>query len=183
MKSIKTLVLTFLSLIIMVGVLVGCDSTANSNSNNTSDPTEATEYSEDLSNMLKIYEESMQNNIETYCEEYLTYVDTPENNLDAIKDIITADYLSRIETTLDYPNNNVQEDEKVEYEQATALSELFYSNYSTPSTRTKVLAQCYQTITVDGKVTTNKTFYIFNMKYEDNTGWLIDSVDIPSDAF
>lgn len=186
MKSIKKTFYILFVLAVVVAILSGCNNSATNENNNDTSTTEtvqATEYSEELSEMLRIYEESMKANIETYCIEYLTFVDSPADNLDSVKDIITTDYLDRIELISDSPDNGGDKDKKVKYEQATALNELFYSDYSVPTTRTKVLAQCYQTVTVDSKVTTNKVFYLFTMEYEDGTGWLIDSVDVPSNAF
>ncbi len=192
MKHTKKIFCTVFIATLILSNLVGCTNKSADNNQSTIDTatvtdnnesTESTANSEELSEMLKIYEESMKENIETYCIEYLTFVDSPVDNIDLIKDIITTDHLDRIQLISDAPDNGGDKDKKIKYEQATALSELFYSDYSVPSTRTKVLAQCYQTVTVDSKVTTSKVFYLFSMKYEDGRGWLIDSVDIPSNAF
>lgn len=183
MKSIKKAFIILVVLAVVVATLSGCNNSATNNGESTPDNIESTEYNEELSEMLRIYEESMKNNIETYCTEYLTFVDSPVDNIESIKDIITTDYLDRIKLISEAPDNGGEKDEKIKYEQATALSELFYSDYSVPTTRTKVLAQCYQTVTVDSKVTTKKVFYLFTMEYEEGTGWLVDSVDVPSDAF
>lgn len=45
-----------------------------------------------LNDMLKIYEESMEDNISLYCEDYLTFEGSPFKNLESIRDIITDEH-------------------------------------------------------------------------------------------
>ena len=171
----------FLCLVVLILSLCGC---ANSNDNMstediaTSDENvQLTQSNDPLNEVLKIYEESMEANISTYCQEYLTFEGSPIDNLEEVKSIITEEYYEQIKATEHYQSENK------DYEQATALNTLYFEDYSTPSEKIKVLALCYQSVVVDNKSTTYNTFYIFNMKYDEQNGWLIDSVEKPSDEY
>lgn len=177
MKRVLTI---FICIITVTLIMCGC---AKSNVPNTTETQTTNEASpsnlnnEPLNDMLKIYEESMEDNISLYCENYLTYKGNPFKNLESVKSIITDEHYERIKST-----ENYQSDDK-DYEQATALNCLYYEEYSTPSDTVNVLAQCYQSVIVDNKSTTYNTFYVFNMKYDEQNGWLIDSVEKPSNEY
>ncbi|MBQ2972376.1 MAG: hypothetical protein IJE16_07505 [Ruminococcus sp.] len=174
-------IIPIISMITALTVLFcGCALSNNENTDSTTQATSdetsfiSTTGNSNINDVLRIYEESLKTNIELYCEEYLTYQGSPTSELDVIESIITDDYYEQIKATSNYRT------EDKDYEQATALNTLYYSDYSTASKNEKVLAQCYQTIIVDNKSTTYNTFYIFNMKYDEEKGWLIDSVEKPS---
>lgn len=177
----KKLLLLILCLILLTLALCGCSNANSNNSSETSaisdDTTEPSQGNDPLNEVLKIYEESMENNIRTYCQEYLTYAGSPIENLETIANIITDEHYERIKSTENYQSKDK------EYEQATALNTLYFEDYSTPSNSIKVLAQCYQSVIVDNKSTTYNTFYVFNMKYDEQSGWLIDSVEKPSNEY
>ncbi len=176
----KRILAIFICIITVMLLMCGC---AKSNIQNTTETQATSETSpnnvnnESLNDMLKIYEESMEDNISLYCENYLTYKGNPFKNLESIEDVITDEHYKKIKST-----ENYQSDDK-DYEQATALNCLYYGEYSTPSDTISVLAQCYQSVIVDNKSTTYNTFYIFNMKYDEQNGWLIDSVEKPSNEY
>ncbi len=175
----KRFIYIAIAIIVLLSVLCGCASTTTTDTNAT-EPLEETKFSSkdntgsDINDVLRIYEESMKDNIELYCEEYLTYQGTPIKNLDAVKDVLSEEYYNQIKSTENYHT----EDE--DYEQATALNTLYFQDYSSPSSQVEVLALCYQSVIFDNKSNTYNTFFLFKMKYEDGKGWLIDSVEKPS---
>lgn len=175
----KKYILISLTLIFLLLVLCGCSTPTTTNTQET-EPLEETNVSSidntgnNINDVLRIYEESMKENIEQYCEEYLTYQGTPIKKLDEVKSILTDEYYKQIKST-----ENYHSDDK-DYEQATALNSLYFQDYSSPSSEVKVLAHCYQSIIVDNESNTYNTFFMFDMKYEDGKGWLINSVEKPS---
>lgn len=172
-------ILTLISVVLLLCLLCGCNTI--SSDNEETETTQATTLvmgaEEDLTSLLKIYEESLENNITTYCEEYLTYTGSPKENYEAIQDIITTEYQTKLKSTEGYsPAKN-------DYEQSTAINKIYYGDFSSPSDTIDVIAQCYQTVIFDNKATTGNVFYVFNMVYNQEHGWLIDSVELPSDTF
>lgn len=169
-------ILLIISCIFCACSLSSTETTAEATIDETS-PTSLHFNDDNINNVLKIYEESMKDNISVYCEEYLTYSGTPIKKLESVKDIITDDYYNQIKSTEKY--NKVDKG----YEQATALKTLYYSDYSSPSDNIKVLAQCYQSVIVNNNSTTYNTFYVFDMQYDATSDWLINGVDKPANEY
>lgn len=182
MKRIISVVLLLLTITVF---FCGCGTTTmqtndtNTDSASTIEPTkeDITLSFEDnsINDVLKIYEESMSNTITTYCEDYLSY--SGASDVATIRSIITEEYYQKIKSSESYHKTDD------DYEQATALNALYYQDYSVPSEQVKVVAQCYQTVVVDNKSTTYNTFYIFDMNYDTEEGWLINGVDKPSNEY
>ena len=172
MKKIVLVCLIFILLLLSCG----CATKTAQKTNPTEANIENTEsgFQNNINDILMIYEDSIKENISLYCENYLTYHSSPINNLDSVKSALTEQYYNQTKATQNYHH------EDKEYEQATALNELFYEDFSTPTKQTKILAHCYQSVVIKNKSTTYNTFYVFDMKYEDGKGWLIDSVEKPA---
>lgn len=120
-----------------------------------------------------IYDSSLKNAVNTYCEYFLTFDSDTEKDLTKIKDAVTPSYYTELQSQTGHAKNNSDKS----YEQTTGVDSLYYSDYSESENNVKVLALCKQTILYDDEAHTGDVTYIFNMVY-DNSKWLINSVDI-----
>lgn len=130
---------------------------------------ELNELNEKYENIIKIYDQSLKDSINTYCEEYLSYSGSATDNVEKIKDIVTENYYSELQSQTGHQKSDD------DYEQSTGVENLYYSDCSSPSDTTDVMAHCKQTIIFDDEVKTLEAYYIFEMIFE-NGIWKINSV-------
>lgn len=123
----------------------------------------------DYDSIAKIYDDTLESSINTYCEKYLSYSGSATDNIDSIKDVITNSYYNEL---MSQTGHQKYDDD---YEQATGLYKIFYENYSSPSDNIEVISLCKQTVILDDKVTTEDAVYIFEMLYENNK-WIINGM-------
>ena len=120
--------------------------------------------------IMKMYDNSINSSIDTYCEEYLSYYGSATNNIEKIKNIVTERFYSELLTQKGYLKSDNT------YEQSTGVEKLYYSDYSSPTNSINIMAHCKQTVIFNNEVTTSDVGYIFDMEYENNT-WRINSFD------
>ncbi len=126
-----------------------------------------------ISEMQKIYDDSLNENIKTYTSNYLSYTGSALNNIKKIKDCVTDDYYNKLSSNAGHARNT-----NTDYQQSTFVSELYYGDNSTPSNNIKVLALCYQSVVNKNISETHTIIYMFDMKYINNQ-WLISGVEKP----
>ncbi len=122
------------------------------------------------SNIMKMYDNSINSSIDTYCEEYLSYYGSTTNNINKIQSIVTESFYSELLTHTGHQKSDNT------YEQSTGVENLYYSDYSSPTNTINIMAHCKQTVIFNNEVTTSDVGYSFGMVYENNT-WKINSVD------
>lgn len=120
----------------------------------------------------KIYDSSIENNIITYCDNMLTYINSiSADNVSKVKDIVTDAYYNELQSY----SGHLQSNEN--FEQACGLETLYYSDNSTPSDSTDIIAICKKTTIYKDDVSTETLAYKFDMKYHSEK-WLINSVEL-----
>lgn len=127
----------------------------------------------ELSSFSQIYEDSLKNSINAYCEHYLSYSGTALNNIDKLKPYLTDNYYNELITKTGHAQNT-----NTDYQQSTAIDAIYYSDNSSPRDIVEVLALCYQSVINNSTVETLNSTYIFNMQYTAGK-WLINSVEKP----
>lgn len=128
------------------------------------------EIKDKYNGIMKMYDDSINSSIDTYCEEYLSYYGSATNNIDKIESIVTESYYSKLQSQTGHQKSDNT------YEQSTGVEKLYYSNYSSPTNTINIMAHCKQTVIFNNEVTTSDVGYSFGMVYENNI-WKIDSVD------
>ena len=151
-----------------------CTSSINNTTANTAPNIEGlqdelSELKDKYNESIKIYEDNLEYAINTYCKNYLSYIGSATDNIEKIKDIVTDDYYSELQSQIGHKKS---EDD---YEQFTGIEKLYYSNYSSPSESTDILVQCKQTVIFDDEVDTYDVYYVFGMTYEKGI-WKVNSV-------
>lgn len=131
---------------------------------------ELSESKDKYSDITKIYDKSLEESINTYCEKYLSFSGSATDNIEKIKDVVSNDYYNELLSQ----TGHEQSDE--DYEQSTGLDKLYYDNNSSPSDSIDVIALCKQTVIYDDDVTTDNVNYIFNMLYK-NDKWVINGTE------
>ena len=114
----------------------------------------------------------IQNAISLYCEHFLTYTDSPLNNIEMIKAIVTDDYYQGVKDIMGY----ISESED-SYSQAVAVDKFYYDSNPKETDELEVACLCYQNMIVNNNSSTINTFYIFNFIKDPDRGWIINSVD------
>ncbi len=122
------------------------------------------------SDIIKMYDNSINSSIDIYCEEYLSYYGSATNNINKIQSIVTEHFYRELLTQIGHQKPDTT------YEQSTGVDNLYYSDYSSPTNSINIMAHCKQTVIFNNEVTTSDVGYIFDMEYENNT-WKINSVD------
>lgn len=127
----------------------------------------------------KIYDDSLSDTINQYCEHYLTFDGkVTEKNVKQLKNFLTDDYFKEL---YEKPFNEGSAKESAYY-QSTAVDELFYGNIADQLKRAgtinnvDVIAFCYQNITTDEQSTSDSVLYKFNLQLQE-TRWKISSVE------
>lgn len=119
--------------------------------------------------ITKIYDDTLEKSINTYCEKYLSYSDSATENIEKIRNVVTNDYYDELQSQTGHQKSNE------DYEQSTGVEHLYYENFSEPFDSVNVLAHCKQTVIYDDEVKTDDSFYTFDMSFE-NSSWKINSV-------
>lgn len=132
--------------------------------------TQLSEIKDKYNNIMKMYDESIDSSITTYCEKYLSYYGSATNNINKIQNILTDNYYSKLQSQTGHQKSDNT------YEQSTGVEKLYYSDYSSPTNTINIMAHCKQTVIFNNEVTTSDVGYSFGMVYENNI-WKIDSVD------
>lgn len=127
------------------------------------------ELEEKYQDVTKIYSDTLEESIKTYCDEYLSYKGSATDNVEKIKNVVTDRYYDELYS------QTFHQKSKTDYEQATGIKELYYEDYSEPTNSINILAHCKQTTLYDNKVNTYNAFYTFEMTLEDDV-WKINSV-------
>ncbi len=117
--------------------------------------------------VTKIYDDTLEKSINTYCEKYLSYNGSAVDNIKNIKDVVTDTYYSELMSQTGHQKSLDN------YEQSTGIVKLYYSNYSSPSDSIEILALCKQTVIYNNEVNTSNAVYTFDMMYKNNR-WLIN---------
>lgn len=130
---------------------------------------ELSEVKDKYSNITRIYDKSLKESINTYCEEYLSFTGSATDNAKKIKDVVSDEYYEELMSQTGHKISDK------DYEQSTGLNKLYYDNNSSPSDSIEVIALCKQTIIYDDKVTTSDVTYIFNMLYKVGK-WVINGI-------
>lgn len=179
-------ILLLLSILISIFSMTGCDNNVNvtqhivASADTVQSATvdidkiieENNSLKEELEAANRIYDNSLKNAVNTYCEKYLSYSGSATYNIDKVKNIVTESYYSELLSQLGHAKSDKDKD----YEQSTGLDELYYAENSMPSDSIKVFAICKQTVIFDGEVKITDVIYTFYMNYE-NGIWKINSVD------
>lgn len=130
---------------------------------------ELSELKDKYSNITKLYDKSLKDSINTYCEKYLSFTGSATDNIEKIKDIVSEEYYEDLMSQTGHKKSDE------DYEQSTGLNKLYYGNNSSPSDNIEVIALCKQTIIYDDKVTTSDVTYIFDMLYKSDK-WVINGI-------
>lgn len=109
--------------------------------------------------------------VNSFCRSFLTFTDSPLNNIEDIKDLITKEYSSNIENIMGY----YSKDE--DYSQAVAVNKLYFSENPDQVEQVEVACLCFQNTVINETSSTISTFYVFKLVKDPDRGWLIDSVD------
>ncbi len=183
----KSLYLLLTASILIFSVTISACNTKSTDTTSTSDTAsaESTEESAininelqdeydnlktDYDSIIKIYDETLESSIYTYCEMYLSYNGSATDNIEKIKAVITDSFYNELSSQTGYQQS------LADYEQSTGLYKLYYENNSSPSDNIEVIGLCKQTVIFDGEVNITDTAYVFGMQYTDNI-WKINSVD------
>lgn len=152
------------------------ETTANTSETETVSLSELQEENKSLKEKIEkynmIYQESLEESIETYCKYYLSYTGTAVKNIEKLEPFVTDMYYSELCSKTGHAQNTNN------YEQSTAIDTIYYSENSSPSEFIEVMVTCYQSIIYDNTAKTQSAAYIFNMKYIEGK-WLINSVEKP----
>ncbi len=132
---------------------------------------ELSELKDEYNNIIRIYDDSLEKSINTYCEEYLSFSGSASDNIEKIKYIVTNKYYNELISQTGHNKSNKK------YEQSTGLDKLYYDKNLSPSDNIEIIALCKQTVIYNNNVTTNNVIYIFDMVYE-NDKWIINSTEI-----
>lgn len=130
---------------------------------------ELSELKDKYSNITKIYDKSLKDSINTYCEKYLSFTGSATDNAKKIKDVVSDEYYEELMSQTGHKKSDE------DYEQSTGLDKLYYGNNSSPSDNIEVIALCKQTVIYDDKVTTSDVTYIFDMLYKSGN-WVINGI-------
>lgn len=180
-----TKIITIIPIILSLMILSSCNLSTDILSDNSSNtaPTEVnneevlTQYfqlQQTYALSQRIYDENIKDTISAYCENYLSFEGSSLDNTESIKEYVTDDYYKKL------TSEKGQSKANTDYQQATALNKLYFGDYSKPTDEIEISALCYQT-TVHNKVSqTYNTFYLFNMTYSTEKGWLISDVSKPT---
>lgn len=130
---------------------------------------ELSELKDKYSNITRIYDKSLKESINTYCEEYLSFTGSATDNIAKIKDVVSDEYYQELMSQTGHKKSDD------DYEQSTGLDKLYYDNNSSPSDSIEVIALCKQTVIYDDEVTTDNVTYIFDMLYKSGK-WVINGI-------
>lgn len=130
---------------------------------------ELSEFKDKYSNITRIYDKSLKESINTYCEEYLSFTGSATEKIKKIKDVVSEEYYEELISQTGHKKFDY------DYEQSTGLDKLYYDNNSSPSDRIEVIALCKQTVIYDDEVTTGNVTYIFDMLYKSDK-WVINGI-------
>ena len=182
MKKVLFILLT-LSILISIFSMTGCDNnvTVTQPIAASSDTVQTTVdidniieennlLKQELADASKIYDDTLESAVNTYCEKYLSYSGSATDNIYKVENIITESYYNEL---LSQTGHQKSDDD---YEQSTGLDKLYYSENSLPSDNIEVIAICKQTVIYKDEIKNNNVFYTFNLVY-DVDKWKINGVD------
>lgn len=135
-----------------------------------------------LDSYNKIYDDSLRQSIDKYCENYLSFEGRlGTKDVEKVKDYLTSDYYNEMINQPFNEGGKVDDD----YVQSTAVDEVYFENISDRLKHERVIndttvtAICYQSAISDGKTNSYKVIYKFNLKRSESK-WLISAVEILS---
>lgn len=162
-------ILILTSIVLAATFLVGCSVVRNHKKETTSTIV-TTENTSSNTNNANILDDNLEKTISEYCQRYLSSDKNHPRNLENIKDIITTQYYQSLETIDRY----VVEDK--DYYQSTTLKEIYYGATIESLKEIKIAALCNQSLVFNDQTSAYSLFYIFDMKYDNKKGWLINNV-------
>lgn len=175
-----------IALCAVIVITGGCRLSSNQTEETTVSVEELQEQIHTLQDKLdsynKIYDDSLRESINKYCENYLSFDgNLDEKDVEKVKKYLTSDYYNEMINQPFNEGGKVDDD----YIQSTAIDELYFENLADRLKHeriindTTVTAICYQSVISDGKTKSYKVIYKFNLKHGDGK-WLISAVEILS---
>lgn len=169
MKFIMKCLILIISIILIILIFTGCTLMSKKTTADKSTTT-AEKTTDTLASTVSSIDknDTIESIISKYCDSYLSEDKHHAKEIDRIKDIVTDSYYNSEKNIESY----IHPDK--DFEQSTTLKKIYYSTMDQNTKFLSVAALCDQSLLYNNKSSAYSIFYIFDIRYDENKGWLIN---------